>query len=151
MPAQKWKARRDPLWRGDSAAGVSCPHPRADPSIVRHVLYLDGPGRETPYSSTTESWQSADHFAGKDGRVWTTRVPTAESEGVLHIDRRELLRLLRGNGRGDATWSSAYEVLQARRYVEQWQEHLLDFRPLRDRPFAEIEDAVGRVFSRGAR
>ena len=151
MPAAKWRANRDLLWRGDSGIGVACPHPGANPSIVRHVLYLDGPGRETPYSSTTESRQTAEVFAGNDGREWSTTVGVAKSEGVEHIDRRELLRLLRGHGQGDANWPNPYEVLQARRYVELWQEHLLDFRPLRDQPPAEVAGTVQRVFQRGTR
>jgi len=51
----RWRATQHPLFRGDAASGVGIPRPDADPSIVRHILYLDGPGRETPYLSTTES------------------------------------------------------------------------------------------------
>ncbi len=35
---------------------------------------------------------------------------------------------MKGNGKGKAKWENAFEVMQARRYVEQWNEHLLDFR-----------------------
>lgn len=125
----KWRERRDPLWRGDSAAGLSRPAPRANASIVRHILYLDGAGRDTPYHSTSEVHDMAAHFAGKaGGRVYRTTVSTAQAAGVGHISRIELLGLLRDKGHGDAQWNSAYEVMTARRYVEEWSEHLLSYR-----------------------
>ncbi len=130
---RKWRRSRDPLWRGDSAAGVRIPAPRADRSIVRHVLYLDGPGRDTPYHSTTERHEVAEHFAGGTGaRVYETSAPAAELLGVSALSKIELLSLLKGKGKGDATWPSAVEVLQARKYVEQWSEHLLEFSELPD-------------------
>lgn len=126
--AKKWRRSKDPLWRGDSAAGVSLPSPDADRSIVRHVLYLDGAGRATPYHSTSERREVAEHFAGDAGaRVYETSVPHAETLGVSAISNIELLSLLKGKGHGDAAWPSAFEVLQARKYVEQWSEHLLKF------------------------
>jgi len=39
---------------------------------------------------------------------------------------------MKGNGKGKAKWPSSFEVMQARRYVEQWGEHLLDFRQIDD-------------------
>ncbi len=125
--ARVWKASKDPLFRGDCQEEVTRPVPAADRSIVRHVLYLDGAGRATPYVSTTESALVAERFAGKSGRVWETTVPKARSQGVDHRGRTELLSLLKGKGKGDCTWHSAFEVMNARRYVEEWQEHLLDF------------------------
>lgn len=122
-----WKKSRDPLFRGDAAGGVAVPDPRANASIVAHILYLDGAGRATPYHSTTESEAIADHFAGRAGRVYRTLAGKAEALGVDHISRVDLLRLLRGKGSGKAKWRSALEVMTARRYVEQWEEHLLDF------------------------
>jgi hypothetical protein len=133
MKSGKWRQRRDPLWRGDSASGLTCPSPRANASIVRHVLYLDGAGRETPYHSTSEEHDSAAHFAGQiGGRVYRTTVASAQLAGVRHISKNELLGLLQGTGHGDAKWPSAYEVMTARKYVEQWGEHLLSYRELPD-------------------
>jgi hypothetical protein len=49
---------------------------------------------------------------------------------VKHLRRAELLQLLRGKGKGRARWSSAYEVMQARKYVEQHAEHVFDYAAL---------------------
>ena len=117
MTQQKWKASKDPLFRGDTAAGVRPPVPAADDSLVRHILYLEGPGRETPYLSTTESLDTARRFAGS-GAVWETSVSATRAHSVAHIANSELLAALKGNGKGKAKWSDAYEVMQARRYVE---------------------------------
>lgn len=136
-----WRKKRDPLFRGDAAAGVAHPDPGADASIVAHILYLDGAGRSTPYQSTTESEEVARHFAGARGRIYETRATDAEARSVGHVSRFELVRLLRGKGQGRAKWSSALEVMQARRYVEMWSEHLLDFRqvPKEDVPVVIAE------------
>lgn len=127
--AKTWKSSRDPLLRGDARSGVRVPVPSADDSIVRHVLYLEGPGRETPYLSVSESFEAAKRFA-QDGTVWTTFVKKAAAHGVGHISRTELLSCMKGNGKGNAKWDDPFEVMQARRYVEQWSEHLLDFREI---------------------
>lgn len=127
MATQTWKQNRDPLYRGDHALSVCEPTPEADGSVIRHVLYLEGPGRQTPYLSTTEHREVAVRFAQANG-VWTTTVPVAASVGVRHLSNAELLRLMRGNGQGLAKWPSASEVSTARRYVEEHGEHLLDFR-----------------------
>lgn len=134
MTEQKWKMSKHPLYRGDRKSGVSIPNPTADSSIVRHILFLEGPGRETPYLSTSEDYEAANNFAD-GGVVWETYVKTARAEGVTHISRTELLSLMKGNGKGKAKWENAFEVMQARRYVEQWNEHLLDFREV-DKPEA---------------
>lgn len=125
-----WKASKHALFRGDAKGGVLPPVPSADASIVRHVLYLDGPGRLSPYLSTTESHKVAKHFARRQGLVYRTTVSSAKAVGVSHRSRKELLQLLKGRGKGDAAWHSPYEVAQARRYVEQWAEHLYDYRGL---------------------
>jgi len=133
MPKQsRWKQNRDPLFRGDMKDQISEPKATADSSLVRHILYLEGPGRETPYLSCSEVEEIAEKFAGKHGAVWKTHVKTAESLGVGHISKTELLVLLKGKGKGKAQWNSAFEVMQARRYVEQTCEHLLDFDDLPD-------------------
>lgn len=43
---------------------------------------------------------------------------------------------MNGNGKGLAKWPSAFEVMQARRYVEAHREHLLDFRKVEDSEIA---------------
>ncbi|MEP7120769.1 MAG: hypothetical protein ABJE95_07665 [Byssovorax sp.] len=100
---------------------------------MRHILYLDGAGRETQYHSTSEERDAASHFAGQTGgRVYETMVATVQAAGVRHISKIELLGLLQGTGHGDANWPSAYEVMTARRYVEQWSEHLINYGELPD-------------------
>jgi hypothetical protein len=138
---KKWKMSKDPLFRGDSRDTVCIPNPAADDSIVRHVMYFEGPGRETPYLSTSEEYELAENFS--NGAVWQTFVKTAKAASVGHISQSELLSLMKGNGKGKAKWPSAFEVMQARRYVEQWGEHLLDFRETK-----EPSAAVKKIFSK---
>jgi hypothetical protein len=141
MPStKKWKPSKHPLLRGDARSGVSIPSPNADDSIVRHILYLEGPGRETPYLSTTEEIETARRFA-QGGAVWSTFVKKAKENGVQHISNSDLLSSMKGNGKGKAKWDDAFEVMQARRYAEQWAEHLLDFREIR-----EPESVVAAIF-----
>lgn len=137
-----WKKSKDPLFRGDSGQGVSSPTPTGSNSIVAHVLYIGGAGRSTPYQSTSESEEIAAHFARADGRVYRTSVGAAEVRGVGHIGQVELLRLLRGKGQGRAKWSSALEVMQARRYVELWAEHLFDYASVDASDIAAIVKAL---------
>ena len=131
MTVRKWKQSRDPLFRGDRKNGVGVPTPSADASIVRHVLFLEGSGRESPYLSTSEQYDLAENFA-QAGAVWNTYIKDAKAVGVGHISKSELLGLMKGNGKGKAKWPEPFEVMQARRYVEQWCEHLLDFRNAAD-------------------
>ncbi len=144
----RWKASRDNLFRGDDAESVSLPTPGADSSIVRHVLYLGGAGRESPYLSTTESSSVAEHFAGHDGRIWKTMAARANANGIGHTGKDELLFLLKGAGKGAAKWHSAFEVMQARRYVEEWLEHLLDFRALGEASQVDLRTIVDQIFER---
>ncbi|GAB5545863.1 MAG: hypothetical protein SangKO_056230 [Sandaracinaceae bacterium] len=137
-----WQQKRDPLFRGDGDP-VASVDPKAHPSIVRHVLYLGGPGRSTPYHSTSEEREVAAMFA-KRGRVWRTAVSRAKAQQVEHISRLDLLGLLKGKGHGAAKWKSAFEVLQARRYVERWSEHLLSYRKLDDE--ARASEAARQIF-----
>lgn len=146
----KWKEDRDPLFRGDAKERVALPAPAADPSIVRHILYLGGPGRETPYLSTSESSRVAERFAGRAGQVWRARIPSVRENGIGHIGRAELMDLLKGWGKGAARWDSPYEVMQARRYVEEWLEHLLDFRSIRELDQNQLRRVVDGVFERAS-
>ena len=143
----RWRHQRDPLLRGDHVDHVGLPTPAADQSIVRHVLYLEGAGRESPYLSTTELEEAARYFAG-EGRVWKTMLRTIRAEGLGHVSRRELLDLLKGTGKGRARWRSALEVAQARRYAEQWFEHLIDFAPLSPIAEPELRTVVDRCFDK---
>jgi hypothetical protein len=56
------------------------------------------------------------------------------------------VQLLRGTGKGDAEWPSAFEVLRARQYVEEWQEHLADFTSLAELTRDELKQVVEKVF-----
>jgi hypothetical protein len=116
------------LFRGDDAKAVARPDPTSARGIVSHILYLDGVGRATPYTSTTESSESAKHFAGPNGKVWQTDPATARNQGAAHVSRADLLHLLKGYGKGKAKWKDAIEVAQARAYVLRWSEHLLDWK-----------------------
>jgi len=139
----------DPLHRGDDADGVRTPEPSADPSLVRHILGLDGIGRSTPYTSTSEDEETAQFFAGRDGRVWHTLLARIEEEkGLRYISIGELRDLLRGKGKGDAAWHSAFEVRQAFKFVEEHAEHLIDFRPLEGQTPESVAAVVSRIFSR---
>lgn len=139
-----WKKKRDPLFRGDAAAGVALPEPKANLSIVAHVLYLGGAGRESQYQSTTESEEVANHFAGTTGRVYRTTAQRAEQHGVGHVSQVELIQLLRGKGKGRAK-GGALRVIQARRFVEQWAEHLLDFTKIEPE---NVNATVGALYAR---
>jgi hypothetical protein len=139
-----WRKKSDFLYRGDAADAVFVPVPAANPSIVRHILYLDGYGRDTPYSSTSERKEVAVLFGARGG-IWITRAPLAEENSVTHIDNKQLLGLLtgKGKGKGKGKWPNAYEVLQAKKYAEQHYEHLLDF--------SSVTDAAGvirKIFSK---
>ena len=102
---KKWRPSRDPLLRGDAITGVRAPVATANDSIIRHVLYLEGPGRETPYLSTSESMAAASRFA-QAGVVWKTLVKKAQANGVGHIGNSELLSLMKGNGKRKAKWDA---------------------------------------------
>lgn len=138
---RKWKAQKNYLFRGDQKYSVCIPNPEADPSLVRHILYLEGPGRETPYLSTSENQEHAAKFSS--GAVWKTTVPEALKEKVAHISNSELISLLQGNGKGKASWTDSYEVMQARRYVEQWGEHLLNFQGI-----AQPDTVARKIFKK---
>lgn len=142
---RRWKASRDRLYRGAARDAPGDPAPGANASIVRHILYLEGAGRESPYLSFSEDEVVAERFAGKDGRVWTSSAPVLKRHKVGHISRRELTQWLRGTGKGRAEWSSVWEVLRARQYVEENAEHLADFSGLRSMTADEIRALLAKV------
>ena len=109
----KWKLSKGPVYRGENSARVTQPTPSAPKSIVRHVLYLEGPGRETPYLSASESEDTARRFAGRTGTVFLAQPKEWMDGNVKHRSRKELLGLLKGAGKGDAAWHSAFDVLRA--------------------------------------
>ncbi|WP_149574806.1 hypothetical protein [Xanthobacter oligotrophicus] len=100
-------------------------------------MFLEGPGRETPYLSTTERREVAGRFA-KAGSVWETSVALTKNTSIKHISNSELLGLMKGNGKGAAKWLDAFEVMQARRYAEEHSEHILDFRAVADPKVAAV-------------
>ncbi|RKG75497.1 hypothetical protein D7W82_36660 [Corallococcus sp. CA049B] len=58
----------------------------------------------------------------------------------------DLLSMLRGVGKGDAKWKNALEVMTARKYVEQWSEHLLDFRAHKSSSKEQVEKLIDELF-----
>jgi hypothetical protein len=130
-----------PLFRGDDAKAVASPDPSSNRAIVSHILYLDGIGRPTPFTSTSDSRDSAAHFAGPRGRVWETDAPKAIGLGARHLAKKDLLHLLKGYGKGRARWNNALEVAQARAYVLRWSEHLIDWKG-----HASIASAIAEAF-----
>ena len=64
-------------------------------------------------------------------------------QGAVHIPRSELVQLLRGYGKGNAKWDDAFEVAQARAYVEHWSEHLFDWV---DVPLSSIPQSIRETF-----
>ena len=145
MAKDPWKLKRDTLYRGDRLGGVTAPIPQANRSIVRHILFLEGHGRETPYLSATESRSTASRFAGSDGAVYVGRPENWPALAVKHRSRKELLQLLRGKGKGDAQWHSAFEVMRAHQFVEESEEHLADFSDTQ--PDVDVERLATAVFS----
>lgn len=98
------------LLRGDSHEGVVVPTPGASTTIVEHILYLGSYGRETPFTSTTESLEAAEHFAGRHGAVWQTTTRRAEAAGAKHWSQAQLVSNLQGFGKGRARWNDRWEV-----------------------------------------
>lgn len=144
------KAKKDvELFRGDDRSGVHVPQPDADPSIVRHILYLDGKGRPTPYLSTSESTEVAERFDNtRQTAVWVTLPREATEAGAGLISLTELRHLLKGEGKGAARWSGKNANLLVKRALqlaEENQEHLLDFRSLDE---AEVGPLIQRIFVR---
>jgi len=145
MTKDPWKLKRDLLYRGDRRGGVTLPVPRANRSLVRHILYLEGYGRATPYLSSSESRATATRFASSDGSLYIGRPENWSAVGVKHRNRKELLQLLRGKGKGDGQWHSAFEVMRAHQFVEESDEHLADFSTAEDG--ADLERMAKTAFS----
>ncbi|MEA3644097.1 MAG: hypothetical protein VBE63_29865, partial [Lamprobacter sp.] len=99
------------------------------------------------YLSASEDRNMASHFAASEGAIYIAYPKQWSTLGVAHRSRKELLQLLRGHGKGDAEWPSAYEVMRARQYVEEWQEHLADFAAAGDATAQSLRGLVDRVFS----
>jgi hypothetical protein len=139
----KWKLSKDSLFRGDAKDGVRPASHGSTKSLVRHILFLDGPGRLTPYLSFTESDEIAGLFAGKNGRTYETLPREWQDHGIKHRPRKELQDLLKGSGKGDAAWPDSFEVAQARRNVEEHLEHLADFSELSDQQ--AVDSATDKI------
>lgn len=137
--------RLEPLFRGDADDAVATPSPNAKISIVEHLLYLGSYGRETQFTSTTESEDAAGHFAGPNGAVWVTDTGRAASGGAKHLSKKELLGNLQGYGMGRAKWTDKWQVAQARGLVARWSEHLLDWSAV---PAGEVETRVATTFNK---
>lgn len=97
---------------------------------MRHILYLGGYGRESPYLSTSAQETRAARF----GRLWKTSGELAEGLGAKHLGQIELETILKSSKAGRARWRNARQRLQARKYVELHAEHLIDFISFKARP-----------------
>ena len=64
----------DTLFRGDGRDEVRLPDPSAEGDVVAHILARRG--HDSPYLSTSESRELAQHFA-VGGRIWTTTAANA--------------------------------------------------------------------------
>lgn len=143
MPSHK---KVDPLFRGDGPDGVWSPNPAADPSLIRHILYIGGYGRESPYLSTSSEESSAARFAA-GGRVWKTTGELAESLGAKHLSQSDLEAILKSSTKGRARWGNALQRLQARKYVELHAEHLIDFIPFK-KAGTPVKSVVHKMFAK---
>ena len=143
MPSHK---KVDPLFRGDGADAVWVPNPVADPSLIRHILYIGGYGRESPYLSTSSEESSAGRFAA-GGRVWKTTGELAERLGAKHLSQSDLETILKSSTKGRARWDNAWQRLQARKYVELHAEHLIDFIPFK-KAGASVKGVVHKMFAK---
>ena len=142
------RMRVEPLFRGDSDAAVAVPNPAAKTGIVEHILYLGSYGRETPFTSTTDSEDAAGHFAGPHGAVSHTDNACAATAGAKHWPKKMLLENLQGFGKGRAKWTDKWQVAQARCSVARWSEHLLDWS---DVAAADIAARVQSTFDKRRR
>jgi len=138
--------KADPLFRGDGSDAVSVPNPAADPSLIRHILYIGGYGRESPYLSTSSEESSAARFAA-GGRVWKTSGELAERLGAKHLSQSDLQTILKSATKGRARWNNAWQRLQARKYIELHAEHLIDFIPFKAAG-TPVKSVVHKMFTK---
>lgn len=143
VPSHK---KADPLFRGDGSDAVSVPNPAADPSLIRHILYIGGYGRESPYLSTSSEESSAARFAA-GGRIWKTSGEFAERLGAKHVSQSDLQTILKSSTKGRAHWNNAWQRLQASKYVELHAEHLIDFIPFK-KAGTSVKSVVHKMFAR---
>ena len=132
---------RQTLCRGDAADEVRLPDPAAAEDIVGHILCFHG--RHTPYLSTSETYEQAQHFAG-GGRVWQTTATSAESRDVKHLSRTEILGIL---NRKSQRFSNNHERLKAMDLVRRHAEHLLNFRSVSKLSESELRRLVTELFT----
>lgn len=115
--------------------------------MIRHILYLGGYGRESPYLSTSGDESLAGRFASGGGRVWKTSGELAERLGAKYLSQSELQTILKSSTKGRASWSNARQRLLARKYVELHAEHLIDFLPFKQTP-TTVKGVVLKVFEK---
>jgi len=111
-----------PRYRGNDDEVAGRPAPKADSNLVRHVLYLGGRGRATPYLSITADRDEAATF----GALWKTSSAALRSSGAKHLPNDALIAALTSN-KGRARWPSTKDRLRAAKYAEEHGEELADF------------------------
>jgi hypothetical protein len=121
----------DHLYRGNDDEVAGRPDPAADRNLVRHVLYLGGRGRATPYLSITADRDEAAFF----GLVWQTSSAALASSGTKHLQNDALIAALKRN-KGRSRWPSTKDRLRAAKYAEEHGEELADFVAFEDGPTA---------------
>jgi len=114
--------------------------------LIRHILYIGGYGRESPYLSTSSEESSAARFAS-GGRVWKTSGELAERLGAKHLSQSDLQAILKSSTKGRARWNNAWQRLQARKYVELYAEHLIDFIPFKAAG-TPVKSVVHKMFTK---
>jgi hypothetical protein len=135
--------REPQVYRGNSDDVAGRPEPSADSNLVRHVLYLGGPGRSSPYLSLTADRATAVDF----GTLWESSVAALNSAGARHLPTEALITALKRN-QGRSKWPSARDRQRALKYVEQHGEELADYRSFSDARSALAAVNVAFVRSR---
>ena len=138
------KAAPDRLFRGDDAS-VRIPLPKADRSLIRHVLHVGSDGRDTPYLSTSDARDRAAEFGSE---LWETTASIAIAHGAAHLRHDELIRIIKTSSTGRAHWHNSFERRQAWKFVELHREHLLDYVGFAARSKQDLVTAIEATFSR---
>lgn len=133
----------DRLYRGNDDEVAGRPDPRANDNLVRHVLYLGGRGRASPYLSATADRNEAAEF----GPTWETTSAAVQASGARHLPNDALIAALKRN-RGRARWPSTRDRQRALKYAEQHGEQLVDYGAFPDAPSALSAVATAFVRSR---